>query len=120
MLPICLSIGYWWEQRESNPRPSACKADALNQLSYAPDYWKLPVDKRDDSVKELLWEQRESNPRPSACKADALNQLSYAPFLLRTAKVGTFSEIANIFLIFCDLLKNGKLQCLSHDITASP
>ena len=25
-----------WEQRESNPRPSACKADALNQLSYAP------------------------------------------------------------------------------------
>ena len=39
MLPICLSIGHWWEQRESNPRPSACKADALNQLSYAPDYW---------------------------------------------------------------------------------
>ncbi len=29
--------GFWWEQRESNPRPSACKADALNQLSYAPD-----------------------------------------------------------------------------------
>ncbi len=28
--------GFWWEQRESNPRPSACKADALNQLSYAP------------------------------------------------------------------------------------
>ena len=26
-----------WEQRESNPRPSACKADALNQLSYAPE-----------------------------------------------------------------------------------
>ena len=29
-------IKFWWEQRESNPRPSACKADALNQLSYAP------------------------------------------------------------------------------------
>ena len=28
--------GFLWEQRESNPRPSACKADALNQLSYAP------------------------------------------------------------------------------------
>ena len=28
---------FWWEQRESNPRPSACKADALNQLSYAPE-----------------------------------------------------------------------------------
>ena len=25
-----------WERRDSNPRPSACKADALNQLSYAP------------------------------------------------------------------------------------
>ena len=25
-----------WEQRDSNPWPSACKADALNQLSYAP------------------------------------------------------------------------------------
>ena len=29
-------LGFLWEQRESNPRPSACKADALNQLSYAP------------------------------------------------------------------------------------
>ena len=25
-----------WDQRDSNPRPSACKADALNQLSYDP------------------------------------------------------------------------------------
>ncbi len=24
---------FLWELRESNPRPSACKADALNQLS---------------------------------------------------------------------------------------
>ena len=31
-----------WEQRESNPRPSACKADALNQLSYAPFLLLLP------------------------------------------------------------------------------
>ncbi len=30
------AIPSWWEQRDSNPRPSACKADALNQLSYAP------------------------------------------------------------------------------------
>ena len=30
------SKAFRWEQRESNPRPSACKADALNQLSYAP------------------------------------------------------------------------------------
>ena len=22
----------WWAVRDSNPRPSACKADALNQL----------------------------------------------------------------------------------------
>ena len=26
-----------WEQTDSNRRPSACKADALNQLSYAPE-----------------------------------------------------------------------------------
>ena len=32
---------FLWEQRESNPRPSACKADALNQLSYAPDAYLL-------------------------------------------------------------------------------
>ncbi len=25
--------GLMWELRDSNPRPSACKADALNQLS---------------------------------------------------------------------------------------
>ena len=31
-----ISEAFQWEQRESNPRPSACKADALNQLSYAP------------------------------------------------------------------------------------
>ena len=31
-----VNCGALWEQRESNPRPSACKADALNQLSYAP------------------------------------------------------------------------------------
>lgn len=25
-----------WVRRDSNPRPSGCKPDALNQLSYAP------------------------------------------------------------------------------------
>ena len=35
--PRSLTARLWWEQRESNPRPSACKADALNQLSYAPE-----------------------------------------------------------------------------------
>ena len=29
--------GLSWEQPDSNQRPSACKADALNQLSYAPE-----------------------------------------------------------------------------------
>ena len=28
-----LSLDNQWELRDSNPRPSACKADALNQLS---------------------------------------------------------------------------------------
>ena len=27
-------VFFLWEQRESNPRPSACKADALNQLPF--------------------------------------------------------------------------------------
>ena len=47
----------WWEQRESNPRPSACKADALNQLSYAPD-------NRNDLLKNFLCSLRGSNPGP--------------------------------------------------------
>ena len=29
--------GFLWEHTGSNRGPSACKADALNQLSYAPD-----------------------------------------------------------------------------------
>ena len=39
---------FWWERRDSNPRPSACKADALNQLSYAPD-------SKTDSVRTLFF-----------------------------------------------------------------
>ena len=27
----------WWAQRDSNPRPTGCKPDALDQLSYAPE-----------------------------------------------------------------------------------
>ncbi len=34
MLPSALLL--LWEHRDSNPGPSACKADALNQLSYTP------------------------------------------------------------------------------------
>jgi hypothetical protein len=30
-----------WEHTGSNRGPSACKADALNQLSYAPLIWKF-------------------------------------------------------------------------------
>ena len=32
-LDIFLLRLFLWELRDSNPRPSACKADALNQLS---------------------------------------------------------------------------------------
>ncbi len=28
-----IALSLKWELRDSNPRPSACKADALNQLS---------------------------------------------------------------------------------------
>jgi hypothetical protein len=30
--------GFLWEHTGSNRGPSACKADALNQLSYAPNF----------------------------------------------------------------------------------
>ena len=32
---------FLWVNRDSNPGPSACKADALNQLSYSP-YLVIP------------------------------------------------------------------------------
>jgi hypothetical protein len=30
---VCKASFYWWALTDSNRRPSACKADALNQLS---------------------------------------------------------------------------------------
>ena len=39
-----------WEQRESNPRPSACKADALNQLSYAPKHFPSKRECKDMNI----------------------------------------------------------------------
>ena len=32
-----------WEHTGSNRGPSACKADALNQLSYAPFKWRAKI-----------------------------------------------------------------------------
>jgi hypothetical protein len=32
-----------WEHTGSNRGPSACKADALNQLSYAPYKWRAKI-----------------------------------------------------------------------------
>ncbi len=35
---MCIeTLRFVWEHSDSNQGPSACKADALNQLSYAPD-----------------------------------------------------------------------------------
>ena len=47
--------GFLWEQRDSNPRPSACKADALNQLSYAPLKWSANIDV--NSIKQNFFEK---------------------------------------------------------------
>lgn len=33
-----MAASFGWANRDSNPGPSACKADALNQLSYSPDF----------------------------------------------------------------------------------
>ena len=43
-----------WEQRGSNPRPSACKADALNQLSYAPDFLSLSAQKGTANISSIF------------------------------------------------------------------
>ena len=54
----------WWRQPDSNQRPSACKADALNQLSYA-------------SISNTSKERTRTSDPPASAR-DALNQLSYA------------------------------------------
>ena len=54
-----------WEYTGSNRGPSACKADALNQLSYTPNIFK----------------SYSSNRGPWRVSRHALNQLSYTPFL---------------------------------------
>ena len=35
-LQVYGGLKFWWAHTDSNRGPSACKADALNQLSYAP------------------------------------------------------------------------------------
>ncbi len=54
-----------WEYTGSNRGPSACKADALNQLSYTPNIFISILS---------------SNRGPWRETRHALNQLSYAPF----------------------------------------
>ena len=54
---VTISRDLWWEQRESNPRPSACKADALNQLSYAPE---LGMQIYDDFLKVQILFKKDS------------------------------------------------------------
>ncbi len=65
-----ISRGLWvWEHTGSNRGPPACKAGALNQLSYAPFFKELnfPIQTRTATLPII--------------NRDALNQLSYAPFL---------------------------------------
>ena len=38
-----LSDFHWWEHADLNRRPPACRAGALNQLSYAPGIKNHPV-----------------------------------------------------------------------------
>ena len=47
---------FLWEHRDSNPGPSACKADALNQLSYTPSWcnWKTLINLRESSYASQL------------------------------------------------------------------
>ena len=72
-----------WEQRESNPRPSACKADALNQLSYAPE-------------KELFLSKRTANIRPFS---ESANFIYWFPIFMTviSSKVGNLFKKCTIF-----------------------
>ncbi len=74
-----------WEHTGSNRGPSACKADALNQLSYAPKYF---ISRR---------------PLPIVNR-DALNQLSYAPFLFWDGKDKGKMFSAKFFTVFLKLI----------------
>ena len=42
-----------WEHMDSNQGPSACKADALNQLSYAPFFHLRRAKIRENGEKEI-------------------------------------------------------------------
>ena len=46
-----------WAQKDSNLRPSACKADALNQLSYAPFFEKRGKDKCTICIMQLSFKK---------------------------------------------------------------
>ena len=63
-----------WEYTGSNRGPSACKADALNQLSYTPNFFvSMYSSNRGPSRHACFLRKR--------VRRDALNQLSYTPFL---------------------------------------
>ena len=101
----------WWALRESNPRHSACKADALpTELSAQNSKQKISPDLAERTGlepatpgvtgrysnqlnyrSEFWWALRESNPRHSACKADALpTELSAQNFLFFLFSLNSF------------------------------
>jgi hypothetical protein len=58
-----------WEHTGSNRGPSACKADALNQLSYAPFIYV------------------NSQPKQAALKLPAVIGMNYHPSIFRSANI---------------------------------
>ena len=82
-----------WEHMDSNQGPSACKADALNQLSYAPLFdlkskiWsvniKLLFEFCNNFLIFLMSERRDSNPRLSAWEANTLPTELRSLFLIQ-------------------------------------
>ena len=77
--PLPVARSSWWRKWDSNPRPSACKADALPAELFAPDFSGLPA----RTARSVGLERFElSTPRLSSVCS---NQLSYRPRLdLRT------------------------------------
>ena len=90
-----------WEQRESNPRPSACKADALNQLSYAPFLLILS----DNCVRLSLQSVTTIRLLPPSSflflvlEQNKLRSFLFGYFVLRTKSASTFKRTLFLFAV---------------------
>ena len=97
-----------WEHTGSNRGPSACKADALNQLSYAPIIINF-------SKRTLPMQNRNALNHPDSHResyAPIILKFSYAPFQIWSANIAAESISAK------KLFGLGELFLTLHQIHA--